>query len=451
MRASAVKTVWLLAGAVGIAAALAAHPDASQATALALSCAVPILGARATSLAKGISLLALTLCAAFAWRQPDPLQPVSYVEGVLGLARDIGPLALIFALLAVALPPGVLLWQAYRAKSLGLAGVAVYYVAIAGCATVQLSPRCRFWASARGRSSGTLRWRFWRLERYTEPGALPAPPPSDGEALFTQGISLRRSDLRIERVAQGGTAKDARIREVCMKLSAPLYVLKQQAKILSRAEGIPLNQALDRIAQREGFRAWSLLMAKSTPRKPAEALWEQLCPGELVLLGSRRGQGKTLLSLELALLSMKRGERAAFFTLDFTPAEVATCFQTLGENLAAFRDRFLLDDSDLICADYVISKLATAPPKTLVVIDYLQLLDQRRENPDLAHQVRQLKTFAREREVIVVCLSQIDRKYEAANREFPEIGDVRLPNPLDLSLFDRMCFLNEGKLQIVSG
>ena len=36
-----------------------------------------------------------------------------------------------------------------------------------------------------------------------------------------------------------------------MKLSAPLYHLKRKAKLLSRAENIPLHEALDRIARQE--------------------------------------------------------------------------------------------------------------------------------------------------------------------------------------------------------
>jgi hypothetical protein len=43
-----------------------------------------------------------------------------------------------------------------------------------------------------------------------------------------------------------------------MKLSAPLYHLKRKAKLLSRAENIPLHEALDRVARQEGFRAWGL-------------------------------------------------------------------------------------------------------------------------------------------------------------------------------------------------
>ncbi|WP_394794766.1 DNA helicase [Armatimonas sp.] len=235
-----------------------------------------------------------------------------------------------------------------------------------------------------------------------------------------------------------------------MALSAPIYVLKQQAKVLSRKEGIPLHQALDRIASQEGFSAWSLLSAKTVTmsRKPLSTLLTQLHPGELALLGSRRGQGKTRLSLELAIQIMRRGGHAAFFTLDFTPTDVADCFKALGENLNEFTDRFLLDDSDQICADYILSRLASVPANTLVVIDYLQLLDQKRENPELTHQVQQLRSFARERQLIVLCLSQVSRSYDPGSKPCPEVNDIRLPNPLDLSLFDKLCLLNQDTMQI---
>lgn len=231
-----------------------------------------------------------------------------------------------------------------------------------------------------------------------------------------------------------------------MKLSAPVFILKQQAKALSRQEKIPLHQALNRIANREGFRAWSLLAAKVAAEEPSATLLAQLSPGDLVLVAARPGQGKTLLSLDLAIRTMRRGNQAAFFTLEFTHADVAGCFKTLGEEPSQFAAQFLFDDSDQICADYIIARLASAPPKMLVVIDYLQLLDQKRQNPDLAEQVQRLKHFARERQLIILCLSQIDRSYDPAQRPWPEMSDVRLPNPLDLGLFTRTCFLNQGRL-----
>jgi replicative DNA helicase len=234
-----------------------------------------------------------------------------------------------------------------------------------------------------------------------------------------------------------------------MKLSAPIFILKQRAKALARREKIPLSRALDRIATREGFGAWSLLSsAASASERPTKTLLSQIAPGDLVLVGSRPRQGKTLLGLGLAIEAMKRGGRAAFFTLEFTRADVARCFTALEEDLGSFGDRFLVDDSDEISAGYVAARLASAPPGTLVVLDYLQILDQKRGHAGLMEQVRRLKTFARERRVIVVFLSQIDRAYERSRRPFPELRDVRLPNPLDLGLFDRACFLNAGRISV---
>ncbi|RUU73632.1 DNA helicase, partial [Mesorhizobium sp. M7A.T.Ca.TU.009.01.3.1] len=37
--------------------------------------------------------------------------------------------------------------------------------------------------------------------------------------------------------------------------------------------------------------------------------------------------------------------------------------------------------------------------------------------------------------------------YDPAKKPCPDIGDVRLPNPLDLSLFDKTCFLNKGEIR----
>lgn len=236
-----------------------------------------------------------------------------------------------------------------------------------------------------------------------------------------------------------------------MKLSAPVYILKQQAKLLSRREKIPLNQALNRIARQEGYSEWSLLAARLASATPTTSLLSELSAGDLALLGSRPGQGKTLLSLGLAVEAMRRGGHAAFFTLDFTGADVATRLRAMGADPESFADQLLVDDSDEICADYIVARLESAPPNTLVIVDYLQLLDQNRERPDLMTQVRALRAFARSRQLIVVCLSQIDRRYDASQQEFPGIGDVRLPNPLDLGLFDRTCFLNQGAMQLGNG
>lgn len=240
----------------------------------------------------------------------------------------------------------------------------------------------------------------------------------------------------------------ARNRRFYVKLSAPIYRLKRQAKILSRKEGIPLHAALDRIASREGFVRWGLLITKMSTTTVASALLARFAPGDLVLLGARPGHGKTQLSLELAVEAMKSGRRGVFFTLEYTVADVLKLFESIGQDPAAFRNRFELDASDVINASYIMTRLLDMPAGTVVIIDYLQILDQKRENPELMVQVRALKSFASERGLIMVFISQIDRSYDSSVGVCPGLDDVRLPNPLDLKLFNQACFLNNGELEV---
>lgn len=233
-----------------------------------------------------------------------------------------------------------------------------------------------------------------------------------------------------------------------MKLSAPIHHLKRKARLLSRQEDIPLHLALDRIAAAEGFSSWSALAARHEAASPAERLAVRLLPGDMVLIGARPGQGKTLLGLELAAEAAKAGHRSVFFTLEYTMKDVLDRLRVIGVEPSWLGGRFEVDLSDKINADHVMAALDRAPRGTLAVIDYLQLLDQRRENPDLATQVGQLKAFATERGVVLVFLSQIDRSYDPEVKAVPDWQDVRLPNPLDLGLFDKAVFLNGREIRV---
>lgn len=53
-----------------------------------------------------------------------------------------------------------------------------------------------------------------------------------------------------------------------MYLSAPINELKRKAKLLRRAEGIPLNQALARMAKEEGYASWCLLIRDYEAQNP---------------------------------------------------------------------------------------------------------------------------------------------------------------------------------------
>ena len=229
-----------------------------------------------------------------------------------------------------------------------------------------------------------------------------------------------------------------------MILSAPIHALKRQARNRARSLSVPLHTTLDALARKEGFRNWSHLAARDAATGQARKLLARLAPGSLVLLGARPGQGKTLLALELVSLAARSGRSTAIFSLEYTTGQVRAMIR----DQAGEPDRTRIDTSDNISAAHIIATLATPAQGAFVMVDYLQLLDQPRSNAPLSEQMTDLKHFARATGATILCLSQIDRQFRAAGRKLPTPDDVRLPNPLDLGLFDTSVFLNDNRIEL---
>ena len=228
-----------------------------------------------------------------------------------------------------------------------------------------------------------------------------------------------------------------------MKLSGPIYLLKRNAKRLAREEGIELNVALERIAMAEGFKNWSLLAAKYASSSSAAKLYAGLKHGDMMLIGARPGRGKTLLALGIAAEALKQGKAGMFFTLEYTEAEVLERIDMIGIPTEHVGAAFNIDCSDHICADYIIDRSRSAAPGTVIIIDYLQLMDQKREHPPLTEQVSALKSFAESSGSAIVLISQIARSYDPSTKSVPDLTDVRMPNPIDLAMFTKTHFIGD--------
>lgn len=239
-----------------------------------------------------------------------------------------------------------------------------------------------------------------------------------------------------------------------MRLSQPIHKLKRRARLLSREEAIPLSAALDRIARDEGFAAWSALAARHAEGRgagrddegrPVSGMLSRLADCDMLLLGARPGQGKTVLGLRLLLEAAQGGRPGVFFTLYHTDEEAARMLSSLDGRGAAGGIEVMT--SDEISAAFIAWHMRDARRGTVAVIDYLQLLDQQRRKPPLAAQLATLRAFAREKGVVLVFLSQISRAYDPEAAPLPGLRDLSKPNEIDPAVFDKLCFLQGGRMR----
>ena len=224
-----------------------------------------------------------------------------------------------------------------------------------------------------------------------------------------------------------------------MTPTAPIYYLKRKAKKLARKDGIPLNAALDSIARDEGFQAWSHLAAAAPEKDIAREMFRELSVGDMVLLGARPGQGKTLFALKLAQAALQADWHSHIFTLEDHAQTVDNRLSDLG---IAATPALTVDTSEEICADYILEQTGQTP--SFIVVDYLQMLDRNRSLPDLSEQLTALKQSAKMIGHIIVMISQISRSFEDAQRALPGLADIRQINPTDLSVFTHACFMSAG-------
>ncbi|OED35125.1 hypothetical protein AB833_31285 [Chromatiales bacterium (ex Bugula neritina AB1)] len=226
----------------------------------------------------------------------------------------------------------------------------------------------------------------------------------------------------------------------------PIFRLKREAKALSREASISHTAALDRIARKHGYNNWSLLAGQYDRHATDRVFINALQPGDMALVAGRPGHGKTLYTLRMLVHAIRQGRQAWFFTLVWNLQDLLGKLEQIGEAARGLQEGLRFDNSDDICSGYIRDKLADSPRNTVVVIDYLQVLDQQREKPDLQSQILDLKSFAVTRGVNMLFISQIDRRFELSRKAQPDLNDIRLPNPLSLNAFSKACFIVDSDL-----
>lgn len=174
---------------------------------------------------------------------------------------------------------------------------------------------------------------------------------------------------------------------------------------------------------------------------------------DLILLAARPGMGKTSFALNIArFVASSLKKTVAFFSLEMTKEQLASRLLSTEALVGGTKLRtgklsdeewerivpaadvlsncdMYLDDTPGITVTEMKSKLRRLKNIDLVIIDYLQLMTSGRRVESRVQEVseitRNLKILAKEINVPVICLSQLNREAEKRQDHRPQVSDLR--------------------------
>lgn len=255
------------------------------------------------------------------------------------------------------------------------------------------------------------------------------------EILRREFISLPRTEDIIER------AKKLQDDEAMLE---GIYLEKEHNTGLVSASADLINRIENRIDNEQLLpTGWNLL---------DDMMGGGLLPNELLIIAARPSVGKTAAALQIALDCKKR---VLLVSLEMSKAQIAprllAAISLLNTKIATrqpsgisetHRAGLLASSVDLLSAserivviddhDMTIDTIRRIARKeveagaVMVILDYLQLLEKKAESREraVAQISRDLKNMAKELNVPVICLAQMNRSVESENR-LPRLSDLR--------------------------
>lgn len=290
--------------------------------------------------------------------------------------------------------------------------------------------------------------------------------PTAANAGFYAQIVAEKAVLRrlVEagtRIVQMGYASEGEVVDLVNHAQAEIYGVTRGVE---SEDYVPLvdaiSTAVDEIESARGRDGE--MIGVPTGFRELDELTNGLHPGQLVIVAARPGLGKSTLALDFARsASVKHSLPCIFFSLEMGRSEIAMRLlaaessipmhhlrkgvmdQRDWEKLAATRGRIAdaplyLDDSPNMTLVEIRAKCRRLSQRVglkLVVIDYLQLMTSGKKAESRQQEVsefsRALKLLAKELQVPVVALSQLNRGPEQRADKKPALADLRESGSLE--------------------
>ena len=224
--------------------------------------------------------------------------------------------------------------------------------------------------------------------------------------------------------------------------------------------GSLIEKNIDKLEERQGNR--TLITGTPTGFTDLDYLTSGFQPSDLIILAARPSMGKTAFALNIARNTAVETQNAvALFSLEMSKEQLTMRMLCAEARVDSHRLRggflsnedwanitqaasvlseapiFIDDSPDLSSLDVRAKarRLKMDNKLGLVIIDYLQLMQGRRNTErrdlEISEISRSLKALAKELEVPVVALSQLNRKLEERTDKRPKLSDLRESGALE--------------------
>jgi len=281
--------------------------------------------------------------------------------------------------------------------------------------------------------------------------------PSAASATHYARLVKDKSVIRQLIAASGSILQDAysmpdEPQEVLNTAESLIFSIAQQSE-QRHAESLEqlLNDAIEQIEKNDG----RVITGVATGYTELDEITSGLQPGEMIIVAARPSMGKTALALNIAENMVMAGTPVGMFSLEMSRQQLvqrllssraAVSGHKLRRNMLSESDMqaiiracdelmqspFYIDDTPSLSIMQLRAKarrLKQSHDIGVVIIDYMQLMTSGKRAESRQQEVseisRGIKALARELNVPVICLSQLNRAAEQREGHRPRMSDLR--------------------------
>nr|WP_315046299.1 replicative DNA helicase [uncultured Campylobacter sp.] len=301
----------------------------------------------------------------------------------------------------------------------------------------------------------------WLAERYddgafTEVVATSGVVDAPKYALELREKSIKRSLIKVAHEIPSMVNEAVRSKDTADKISSKIYELIDEECHGGIKKSHEIIADVVEELKRQKALAGSELVGLDTGFRFLNDCTKGLKPGELIIIAARPGMGKTAFALNLMMKTLQSGKGVVFFSLEMPSVQLmyrilsALSSIPLSDIMSAklsdddwtrFNDAcdavlnmpLFVYDSGYVNIHQVrtqLRKLKSADANIeLCVIDYIGLMtstsNYSERHLQIAEISRGLKLLARELNIPIIALSQLNRSLEARSNKRPMLSDLR--------------------------